>query len=47
MRAQDIMSTPVVTVTSETAAKRAAQLLAANGFTALPVVDDDERWSAL
>jgi CBS domain-containing protein len=43
MRALDIMSRPVVTVTPETAAKRAAQLLAANGFTALPVVDEDQR----
>lgn len=43
MRAQDIMSAPVVTVTPETSAKHAAELLAANGFTALPVVDDDDR----
>lgn len=43
MRAQDIMSRPVVTVTPRTTAKRAAQLLADHGFTALPVVDDDER----
>ncbi|NKQ51814.1 CBS domain-containing protein [Amycolatopsis sp. K13G38] len=43
MRAQDVMSRPVVTVTPQTRAKRAAELLAANGFTALPVVDDDDR----
>lgn len=41
MRARDIMSTPVVTVSRETPAKRAAQLLAEHGFTALPVVDDE------
>ncbi|HKS44968.1 MAG TPA: CBS domain-containing protein [Amycolatopsis sp.] len=43
MRVLDIMSKPVVTVTQETPAKQAAGLLAAHGFTALPVVDDDER----
>lgn len=43
MRARDIMSKPVVTVTPGTLAKRAAQLLTDHGFTALPVVDDDER----
>lgn len=37
------MSRPVVTVTPQTTAKCAAELLAAHGFTALPVVDDDER----
>lgn len=43
MRAQDIMSTPVVTVGPEAPAKHAAALLSAHGFTALPVVDDDDR----
>jgi CBS domain-containing protein len=43
MRAQDIMSRPVVTATPKTSAKRAAEVLTAHGFTALPVVDDDER----
>ncbi|KAA9153456.1 CBS domain-containing protein [Amycolatopsis acidicola] len=43
MRAQDIMSRPVVTVGPGATAKRAAGLLAAHGFTALPVVDEDER----
>ena len=43
MRALNIMSTPVVTVTPQTPAKQAAGLLTAHGFTALPVVDDDER----
>ncbi|MTD59604.1 CBS domain-containing protein [Amycolatopsis pithecellobii] len=41
MRAQDVMTHPVVTVTPETTAKRAAELLSRNGFTALPVVGDD------
>lgn len=43
MRAQDIMSTPVVTVAPEAPAKQAAALLSAHGFTALPVVDEDDR----
>ena len=43
MRACDVMSGPVVTVTIVTAVKQAAELLAANGFTALPVLDDDEK----
>lgn len=43
MRARDVMSSPVVTVTVDTTVKEAAELLAGNGFTALPVLDDDER----
>ena len=43
MRARDVMSAPVVTVTPEDTVKYAANLLASRGFTALPVVDDDER----
>ncbi|HKS43497.1 MAG TPA: CBS domain-containing protein [Amycolatopsis sp.] len=43
MRAQDIMSAPVVTVEPETLSKQAAALLSAHGFTALPVVDGDGR----
>jgi CBS domain-containing protein len=35
------MSSPVVTVTPDTTVKDAANLLACNGFTALPVVDGD------
>jgi CBS domain-containing protein len=41
MRVRDIMSSPVVTVTVVTTVKHAADVLASNGFTALPVVDDD------
>jgi CBS domain-containing protein len=41
MRARDIMTTPVTTVRQETPIKEAAAVLAVNGFTALPVVDDD------
>ncbi|RSD11647.1 CBS domain-containing protein [Amycolatopsis eburnea] len=41
MRARDLMTTPVITVQPSTSAKEAAELLAAHGFTALPVVDDD------
>lgn len=43
MRARDLMTRPVVTVTPETAAKRAAEVLTEHGFTALPVVNDDDR----
>jgi CBS domain-containing protein len=39
MRAKDLMSSPVVTVRPDTAAKDAALLLATHGYTALPVVD--------
>jgi CBS domain-containing protein len=42
MRARDVMSTPVITVTPETSVKQAAVLLSSHGFTALPVVDDDD-----
>lgn len=37
------MSQPVVTVRPDTTVKQAADLLARHGFTALPVVDDDEQ----
>ena len=43
MRARDLMSTPVVSVTTRTTAKEAARLLASHGFTAMPVLDDDDR----
>ena len=39
MRIRDIMSSPVVSVTSETTVKEAARLLVDRGFNALPVVD--------
>ena len=42
MRARDVMSAPVVTVTTGTSVKAAAKLLIENGFTALPVVEDDD-----
>jgi CBS domain-containing protein len=37
------MTTPVITVRPETPIKGAAALLAAHGFTALPVVDGEDR----
>jgi CBS-domain-containing membrane protein len=40
MRARDIMTTPVVTVTPETGLARAAELLLDSGFAILPVVDE-------
>lgn len=43
MRARDIMTSPVTTVGPETPIKEAAGVLASHGFTALPVVDDDDR----
>lgn len=43
MRARDVMSSPVVTVTAGTTVKCAASLLVSHGFTALPVVDEDGR----
>ena len=43
MRAQQVMSTPVVTVHPGDQVKRAAELLSQRGFTALPVVDEDNR----
>lgn len=43
MRARDLMSAPVITVHPWTSAKEAAELLSRHGFTALPVVDDDDR----
>src|SRR2546423_1797200 len=43
MRARDIMTSPVITVRSGTTVQDAAALLAARRFTALPVVDDDDR----
>jgi CBS-domain-containing membrane protein len=43
MRARDIMSSPVITVTPRTTIKEAARTLATHGFTALPVVADDDR----
>ena len=39
MRACDVMTADVVTVTAETSVKTAADLLASHGFTALPVVN--------
>jgi CBS-domain-containing membrane protein len=43
MRAQDLMTTPVVTVGPDTPAKEAVRLLTGHGFAALPVVAPDDR----
>lgn len=43
MRARDIMTSPVTTVRPETSIKEAAAVLAGKGFTALPVVDEEDR----
>src|SRR6185295_16850678 len=42
MRARDLMTAPVITVQPWTSAKEAAELLSLHGFTALPVIDDDD-----
>jgi CBS domain-containing protein len=42
VKAREVMSSPVVTVTTATGVREAGELLCANGFTALPVVDDDD-----
>jgi CBS domain-containing protein len=42
MQAREVMTHPVVTVTTSTSVTEASRLLCANGFTALPVVDDDD-----
>lgn len=43
MRARDLMSAPVITASPDTSVKRAAVLLSSHGFTALPVVDAEQR----
>lgn len=43
MRARDIMTSPVITVTPDTPARAAALMLISHGFAALPVVDEDGR----
>ena len=43
MRAQDVMSSPVVTAQPDQPVKEVAALLAEHGFTSAPVVDDDGR----
>ncbi|HIE07303.1 MAG TPA: CBS domain-containing protein [Desulfarculaceae bacterium] len=41
-QAQDIMTTPVITVTLDTDLKKLAQLLTGKRISGVPVVDDDE-----
>ncbi|MFL6145027.1 MAG: CBS domain-containing protein [Labedaea sp.] len=43
MRAREIMTSPVITVRPETSVRAAAAILAERGFTALPVVDEDDQ----
>ena len=42
MRARDVMTSPVITVTPAVPLKGAAALMVSHGFTALPVVDEDK-----
>jgi CBS domain-containing protein len=43
MKAQDVMSSPAVTLHPERSARDAAQVLTANGFSGAPVVDGNGR----
>ena len=43
MRARDIMTSPVITVTPDVPIRVAAALMVSHGFTALPVVDGGRR----
>ena len=43
MRAQDVMSSPAVTLHPERSVRDAAKVLSANGFNAAPVVDGNGR----
>jgi CBS domain-containing protein len=43
MRARDVMTSPVITVRAGATVQEAAALLAERGFTALPVVDEEDR----
>lgn len=43
MRARDIMTSPVITVTPDVPIRVAAALMVSHGFAALPVVDGDRR----
>jgi CBS domain-containing protein len=43
LTANDVMTTPVITVTVDTSLKRAAEILDENSFSGVPVVDDEGR----
>src|ERR1700716_1062981 len=43
MRARDIMTSPVITVGPEAPVKEVAALMTAHGFTAMPVVDEEQQ----
>lgn len=47
MRARDLMTTPAVVTHSDTPVKTAESMLAERGFTALPVVDEDDRLAGI
>lgn len=47
VRAADVMSTPVLAVTVDATLERAGEVLARNGFTTLPVVDEHGRLCGL
>ncbi len=43
LKAKDVMTTPVITVTVDTPLKRAAEILDENFFSGVPVVDEEEK----
>jgi CBS domain-containing protein len=43
MRARDMMTSPVITVGPEAPVKEVAALMTAHGFTAMPVVDEEQQ----
>jgi len=47
MRAEDIMSSPAITVRPTTPVKAAIGLITSHGFTSLPVVDADDRLTGI
>jgi CBS domain-containing protein len=42
LKAKDVMTTPVITVTVDTPLKRAAEILDENSFSGVPVVEEDK-----
>ena len=43
LKAKDVMTTPVITITVDTPLKRAAEILDENSFSGVPVVDEEEK----
>jgi CBS domain-containing protein len=43
LKAKDVMTTPVITVTVDTPLKRTAEILDENSFSGVPVVDEEDK----